>query len=135
MIKKEVRLVFCDIFKAFDRIWHQGILYKLLKIGIPGNLLNWFENYLDNHQQRVIINGKNWSQILAGVPQGSVLGPLLLLIYINNICDGIDSEIKLFADDTTVYVTVDNPNTAAEQLNYDLDHMTRWAKQWLINFS
>ena len=95
------------------------------------------ENYLNDRQQRVIINGEfsSWSSILAGVPQGSVLGPLLFLIYINDICDGIDSEIRLFADDTTVYVNVDNPNTAAEQLNHDLDHMTKWAKQWLVNFS
>ena len=96
--KKDVRIVFCDQSKAFDRVWHQGILYKLECIGITGDLLEWFHSYLDNREQRVIIHGSNsrWGKIPAGVPQGAHLGPLLFLIYINDITENIKSNIKLF---------------------------------------
>lgn len=135
--KKEVRVVFCDISKAFDRVWHEGLLYKLKNIGITGKLLKWFENYLHKRKQRVVIDGENsnWKEVPAGVPQGSVLGPLLFLIYINDLVDTVDSEIRLFADDTTVFVFVDNPVLSAEQLNKDLERMKEWADQWLITFS
>ena len=106
-------------------------------MGICGPLLEWFQSYLKNRQQRVNIDGgcSNWGNIMAGVPQGSVLGPLLFLIYINNICDNLDSEIRLFADDTTVYVYVDNPVSTAQVLNNDLTKMNLWAEQWLVKFS
>jgi len=135
--QKDIRIVFCDISKAFDRVWHQGLLYKLKKIGISGALLNWFKNYLDNRKQHVVINGQysSCSQIMAGVPQGSVLGPLLFLIYINDITNVIQSEVRLFADDTILYVYVDNPVESAKALNSDLENMTKWADQWLVKFS
>ena len=135
--KKDIRIVFCDISKAFDRVWHKGLLYKLENIGIRGPLLQWFKNYLSNRQQRVIINGNesSWGDILAGVPQGSVLGPLLFLVYINDICTDINSEIRLFADDTTIFIFVDNPEESAVIINNDLAKMSEWAKKWLVNFS
>jgi hypothetical protein len=79
--KKDVRIVFCDISKAFDRVWHKGLLHKLEKIGINGDLLEWFKNYLDHRCQRVLIEGESsdWGTLKAGVPQGSVLGPLYFL--------------------------------------------------------
>ena len=107
---KEIRIVFCAISKAFDKVWHKGLLFKLRVIGINSTLLQWFENYLQNRQQRVVINGKvsTLLEIGAGVPQGSILGPLLFLIYINDLVYDIESCIKLFADDTSLYVIVDN---------------------------
>ena len=75
--KKDVRIVFCDISKAFDRVWHQGLSFKLRKLGINGDLLRWFDNYLTERKQRVVIRGQfsDWGDIMAGVPQGSSLGP------------------------------------------------------------
>ena len=135
--KKDVRIIFCDISKAFDKVWHQGILYKLEKLGIKGNLLKWFKDYLENRLQRVIVKGcvSWWSLIEAGVPQGSVLGPLLFLIYINDLAEAVNCSIKMFADDTCLYVTVDDPEEAADTLNNELQSVHDWACQWIVNFN
>ena len=119
---KEVRAVFCDISKAFDRVWHKGLLHKLRGIGCSGKVLSWFSSYLSGRRQRVILNGKfsKWVKVLAGVPQGFILGPLLFLIYINDIVKRIGGSIRLFADDTSLYIIVDLPEQAAMVLNADL---------------
>ena len=101
---KEISVVFCDVSKAFDRVWHKGLLCKLRAAGISGSLLSWFESYLSERRQRVILPGtqSDWNYIYAGVPQGSILGPLLFLLYINDIVKDIQSNIRLFADDTSL---------------------------------
>ena len=98
--------------KAFDKVWHDGLLFKLKQNGIDGNLLALFKNYLSNRRQRVVLNGKHssWAQVLSGVPQGSVLGPLLFLVYINDLEFGILSRIKYFADDKSLYFNCGRPN-------------------------
>ena len=118
-----MRVVFCDISKAFDRVWHKGLLHKLACMGISGSLLQWFHSYLSNRRQRVVLNGieSNWADVLAGVSQGSILGPLFFFIYINDIVNNIRSSIRLFADDTSIYIIIDDPQTAAFILNSDLD--------------
>ena len=134
---KEVRAVFCVVSKAFDRVWHTGLLYKLESIGISDNLVLWFSDYLSESKQRVVIPGatSSWKSIKAGVPQGSILGPLLFLIYFNNIVDDIHSCIRLFADDTSLYIIDDNPIQAAETLNTDLAKIHAWASKWLVTFN
>ena len=88
-------------------------------------------------QQRVVINSQSssWSKICAGVPQGSILGPILFLVYINDIIVDIRSHVRLFADDTSLYMSVENPQTTASILSNDLAKMHVWAQKWLVNFN
>ena len=135
---KEIRVVFLDITKAFDRVWHKGLIYKLQKCGIKGPLLLWFVDYLNERTQRVVINGQtsDWGTINAGVPQGSVLGPLLFLIYINDITNIVrNCHIRLFADDTCLFIEVDNRRETANCVNDDLNAIATWSNQWLVSFS
>ena len=120
---KEVRAVFCDIRIAFDRVWHAGLIHKLEAAGVTEEALEWFRNYLSNRRQRVVLPGASsyWVYIRAGVPQGSIVGPLLLLVYINDIVENIGSHIRLFADDTSLFIIVEDPITSAARLNSDLD--------------
>lgn len=134
---KEVRVVFCDISKAFDRVWHHGLLSKLEAAGVTGDVLDWFKSYLSNRKQRVVLPGavSDWIFMHAGVPQGSILGPLLFLLYINDIVIDIGSNIRLFADDTTVFIVVEDPVTAADCINTDLARISQWAAMWLVTFN
>ena len=134
---KEVRAVFCDISKAFDRVWHAGLLAKLQAAGVTGNVHTWFADYLFDRKQRVVLPGavSDWTDIRAGVPQGSILGPLLFLLYINDIVEDIVSNIRLFADDTSLFIIVDDPVIAAGCINTDLDKISNWASTWLVTFN
>ena len=126
-----------DILKAFDKVWHEGLLLKLKSNGISGHLLNLFSDFLDKRYQRTFLNGKSsdWKRITARVPQGSVLGPLLFLIYVNDLADDIMSYVKLFADDTSVFNVVFDTDISAEPLNQDLGALQDWAYQWKMNFN
>ena len=95
------------------------------------------ENYLSNREQRVALNGmfSEWGKINSGVPQGSVLGPLLFLVYINDLEEGIKSQIKFFAGDTSLFSVVRNPEISTEELNHDLGLINNWAFQWKMSFN
>ena len=126
------------ICKAFDSVWHQGLEYKLECIGITGDLFSRFQSYLHRRQQRVIIHGLNsqWGTITAGVPKGDNLGPLLLPIDINDIAQNIWSHIKFFADDTSLYTTVnEDAVTATHQLYGNLNQISIWADTWPVKFN
>ena len=133
----EVRSVFLDISKAFDKVWHDGLLYKLKSMGISGELHKLLTNYLSGRLQRVVLNGQNssWRPVLAGVPQGSILGPLLFLIYINDLPNGLKSNAKLFADDTSLFAIVKDKNESASVLNNDLSLISKWAYDWKMLFN
>ena len=133
----EVRSVYLDMSKAFDKVWHEGLIFKLKQNGIEGKLLSLFQNYLNNRKQRVVINGSesSWGDINAGVPQGSVLGPLLFLVYINDLEVGIKSSVKFFADDTSLFSIVRDPLISAVELNHDLSLINQWAHQWKMSFN
>ena len=108
----EVRSVFLDISKAFDKVWHEGIIFKLEQNGISEDLLNILTDFLSNRKQRVVLNGQvsTWTSVNAGVPQRSILGPLLFLIYINDLSDNLSSNVKLFADDTSLFSVIHDIN-------------------------
>lgn len=136
---KEIRVVFLDISKAFDRVWHRGLLIKLRAIGFSENIIDWFSSYLRNRQQRVCIRGQSssWRNTNAGVPQGSILGPILFLLFINDIVNVIKSSKRLFADDTIIYKIVENnyANLVALELNLDLENIPDWATDWRVDFN
>ena len=108
-------MVFCDISKAFDKVWHRGPLFKLRQKGIKGRLLAWISSYivlyLSARKQRVQINSATSSlqSINAGVPQGSVLGPLLFLVYVNDIAENLLSLVRTFADDSSLFIFCHEP--------------------------
>ena len=133
----EFRVLFFDISKVFDKVWHEGLLFLLKRAGIRGKLLSWFSNYLSNRFQRVILPGgvSTLSRVQAGVPQVSILGPLLFLVYINDIVDDIQANINLFADDTSLSMVVGDPDQVGRVLQSDIDKINQWALKWLVQFN
>lgn len=134
---KEARMVFLDISKAFDKVWHKGLLRKLESLGVRDPLLKWIRSYLSDRMQRVLIEGQSsdWDRVEAGVPQGSVLGPLLFLIYINDITCDLQSDSFLYADDTSLLEVVDDPTFSAVSLNNDLERINAWTRDWLVTIN
>ena len=107
------------------------------KIGITGNLFSWLSSYLADRKQRVMIKGQfsNWENNSAGVPQGSILGPLLFLIYVNDIVCDIESDFLLFADDTSILENISDYDISFEKINRDLNKLSVWSNQWLVSFN
>ena len=130
-------MVFCDVSKAFDRVWHKGLIFKLKQVGTDGELLEWINDYISNRQQNVVI--KNCSSSLrkvnVGVPQGSVLGPLPFLVYVNDISESLLSLTRLYADDSSLFYSAARIIDIDGIVNHDLHILVRWAAQWLINFN
>ena len=132
----EVRRVFLDISKAFDKVWHDGIIFKLTQSGISGNLLHILRDFLNERKQRVVLNGQfsTCKNVNAGVPQGSILGPLLFLIYINDLTEALSSNAMYFTDDTSLFSVIHDIQTSANNLNKDLERISKRATQWKMNF-
>ncbi len=135
--KHDVRAVFLDLSKAFDRVWHRGLLFKLRQLGITGPILSWLESYLSDRHQRVVIDGQSseWIKTESGVPQGSILGPLLFLVFVNDLVKDIQTNIRLFADDTSLFHSITDSHTTELLLNQDLQKISDWATQWLMIFN
>ena len=135
--EEEIAMIFLDLSKAYDRVWHAGLLHKLEKIGIRGSLLAWFRSYLTGRTQRVVYAGhaSELLELFASVPQGSILAPLLFLIFLNDIEDGIQSNISLFADDVALLQNFKNSDRAEIICNKDLETLKNWAKKWGMEFN
>ncbi len=135
----DVCLVFLDVSKAFDKVYHRALIHKLESYGIEGDLLHWIESYLDGRRQRVVINGvkSDWNDINASVPQGSILGPLLFLIYVNDLVDELITTPYLFADDTSLFTVIDpiDYEITFNQINRDLQVLAEWARQWRVTYN
>ena len=118
-------------------MWHEGLPLKLKRNGIGGTFLELIRNYLNGRCQRVILNcrSSSWKEITAEVPQGSVLGSLFILIYINDLCDDLSCDVKLFADDTSLFTLVFNENISAQNLNSDLRKIQELAFLWKMQFN
>jgi len=131
-----VDTIFLDFAKAFDKVPHRRLALKLSAHGITGKLLQWIVTRLSDRKQRVCVNGRksSWHLVLSGVPQGSVLGPLLFLIYINDLDDGIINWILKFADDTKIFGRVTSVDQHT-QLQDDLNTLLQWSKDWQMLFN
>ncbi|XP_071941051.1 uncharacterized protein [Antedon mediterranea] len=128
--------VFLDFKKAFDSVPHKRLINKLKAYGIGGNLVQWIEAFLTNRSQVVVVNGvrSNSKRVTSGIPQGSVLGPLLFNLYINDLPDQIDSEITIFADDTKIFRKINNLDDA-KKLQEDIDKLFKWSIKWQLPFN
>ena len=132
-----------DISKAFDRVWHAGLLHKLKSFGISGQIFGLISSFLSNRRLRVVLDGK-YSQeypVIAQVLQCSILGPTPFLLYINDLPDDVICDIAIYADDTTVYSKCDWASDLwqqlelASELESDLGDMVDWGKKWLVDFN
>jgi len=128
-----VDVVFLDFAKAFDKVPHQRLLLKVASLGIGGKLFDWISNWLLNRTQSVCINGivSVWKLVLSGIPQGSVLGPLLFLIFINDLDLNIHNVLLKFADDTKICSRICNSDDV-KKLQEDLNTLQEWAHTWQI---
>ena len=128
-----VDAIYLDYQKAFDAVPHQRLLSKLKACGIGGKLLEWIKAFLMNRRQQVVINGEcsDWVPVTSGVPQGSVLGPLLFVLYINDMLATTKCPLKIFADDTKIYQMSADSN----KLQADIEQVLLWSNKWQLPFN
>ena len=135
-VGKQTDIILLDFSKAFDKVNHSKLLWKLHQYGIRGHVLNWVRAFLGSRSQRVVIEDEESESIpvTSGVPQGSVLGPILFLIYINDLPDEVCSQVRLFADDTALYLTMESEDSGST-LQSDLDILSMWETRWDMEFN
>ena len=131
-----VDIIYLDFQKAFDKVPHERLLDKLRAHGVGGQIWMWVRDWLKNRQQRVVINGahSDWTAVISGVPQGSVLGPILFTVYINDLEDRVKSKILKFADDTKLMGRGGTYNRG-ETIKNDLMMLENWARDWEMPFN
>nr|VZI22397.1 unnamed protein product [Spirometra erinaceieuropaei] len=131
-----VHVAYIDFKKAFNSVSHQRFLYKLNRIGVRGKLLKWTENFLIGRSHTVRLGGKQSAEVTAtsGVPQGSVLGPILFLIYIDDCTHGLDCDIAMFADDIKLWTVIRNKDDEAN-LQSNFGRLEQWLGYWLLQFN
>ena len=133
--RKQLDVILLDFSKAFDKVPHRCLLLKLHHYGIRGTTQQWIAHFLQGRDQKVILNGQssNSAPVHSGVPQGTVLGPILFLVYINDLPNCVQSHCRLFADDCIIYRNIEN-EADANTLQQDLDNLQKWEQTWLMAF-
>ena len=132
-----VDVAYCDFMKAFDKVSHRKLIHKLKKYNLGEKYINWIAAFLKDRKQRVLVNVEcsDLKDVSSGIPQGSVLGPTLFVLYINDLPSAIssESEMFLFADDTKIYRGIFE-GTDCEKLQMDIYIMNAWSEKWLLKF-
>ena len=133
---KQTDLVLLDFSKEFDKVNHSKLIWKLHQYGIRGKALGWIRAFLGKRSQSVILEGEESGSVpvASGIPQGSVLGHILFLTYINDLPEQLVSQVRLFADDTAVYLTMDGADSG-RVLQNDLDTLSVWESRWDMEFN
>ena len=131
-----VDIIYLDFQKAFDNVPHQRLIHTLKAHGMGNNIINWIEQWLTDRRQRVVVDGEvsSWKSLLSGVPQGSVLGPILLLVYIDDLEEGVTGNILKFADDTKLFRKTKEIGDKQKLQNY-IDKLVRWSEKWQMLFN
>ena len=128
--------IYLDFRKAFDTVPHKRRLSKLEVYGIKGDIMTWIKNFPSGSSQRVVVNGKlsSWEEILSGMPQGSVLGPILFVIFIDDLPDEVMCIANIFTGDTKLFYSI---NSLEDRVLFqdDLNRLVEWSKQWQISFN
>ena len=134
--KQNVDVIYLDISRAFTCVPHNRVLSKLYNFGIKGSLLGWFRSFLKERRQRVRVNNRmsEWVEVTSGVPQGTILGPLIFLLYINDIADDLNATCRLFADDCLLYKCY-SEFQETNRLQEDLNKLEIWSNRWLLEFN
>ena len=131
----DIDCIYVDFMKAFDTVPHKRLIVKMKCYGIVDPILGWVESFLSNRTQYVSVNGKCWElkAVTSGIPQGSVLGPILFVIYINDLPDVVNKYLYLFADDSKIFNNI-KCEKDVEDLQKDLDRMSDWSDRWMLKF-
>ena len=133
-----IDVIYTDLEKAFDKVPHRRLISKLKSYGINADVIAWIEAFLSSRRQRVKINNvfSEWAPVLSGIPQGSILGPLLFIIYINDLVDSCSngSELYLYADDAKLFRHILS-DLDSGLLQRDLDNLSNWTEKWLLKLN
>ena len=132
---KQTHVIIMDFAKAFDKVSHWRLAIKLKNYGVTGQVHKWIVDFLHQSSQRVVCKGDHSKRapVHSGVPQGSVIGPILFLIYINDLLEEVNATVRLFADDTIMYMAMSGPGDSTS-LQQDLDRLAAWEERWKMEF-
>ena len=131
----KIDTIYFDYMKAFDTVPHERLLHKLKGYGMSKEIIEWIRDFITGRRQKVKVNGagSSWANVTSGVPQGSILGPLLFILFINELPMKVDGEILLFADDTKLFHQVES-RADQQSLQKDIDTMFNWSVEWDLTF-